>query len=607
MHPERLLLQPGQIRQIAIGLGLHDPDCRTAQLRITVKFLSSGDLRQYFSHIRFEHRNIDDMHRMTYMHPSGFVSYSMIRPPPPTSHTATHKRLPVLVGLHGAGVDADSEMWAHSFDDVADLHAWTVLPSGVTSWCGDDFHQWGWVDAEAALAAIPVWISQTGWIGPLPDTDRLLIAGHSNGGQGAWYALLHHPDRIIAAVIASGYASIQKYVPYSFWYETDPRRTAIIQATLNSYRHELMLENAKGTSVFVQHGSADDNVPVLHARRMVQLANESGVSVQYTERRGEGHWHDGIMTTEPLKQYYRQQLRKDSSRDNELKFDIIVANPADTGSVHGVKIEQLADPGQLGRLRANLTHSQQAHIVTSNIDAFSLTASLITGKTLQINQQIVHYHVSQDGYVNFTMDDMGSWSEQTSEITGSNRLRRQKNQLGNMDALLRSEGRFTIISHDPTTLAVATQISLNFYQYLAADTSIITAPVPDRPVTGNIISVGIGLHVTELPDGFPIVLGPSSIELLGPDHSIRYYDSKTHGLAAIFLSPLDDDRLELMVWGADLPSLQVAARLVPMISGAGQPDFVIMTREMLWKGAGGVLAMGFFDSVWGITKSSFLL
>jgi len=52
--------------------------------------------------------------------------------------------------------------------------------------------------------------------------------------------------------------------------------------------------------------------------------------------------------------------------------------------------------------------------------------------------------------------------------------------------------------------------------------------------------------------------------------------------------------LELDVWGSDARGLEIAARLVPMLTGVGQPDFVIADKTMLEQGAGGVLAMGFF-------------
>jgi hypothetical protein len=41
-----------------------------------------------------------------------------------------------------------------------------------------------------------------------------------------------------------------------------------------------------------------------------------------------------------------------------------------------------------------------------------------------------------------------------------------------------------------------------------------------------------------------------------------------------------------------------------MMTGVGQPDFVVFGESAKWRGIEGVLAMGFFDSNWAITASS---
>lgn len=50
-------------------------------------------------------------------------------------------------------------------------------------------------------------------------------------------------------------------------------------------------------------------------------------------------------------------------------------------------------------------------------------------------------------------------------------------------------------------------------------------------------------------------------------------------MGALFLRPLDGERLELVVWGADVAGLEHAARLVPALTGVGQPDFVILSAK----------------------------
>lgn len=198
------------------------------------------------------------------------ISYAILRAPPQACGSGPDASLPVLLALHGAGLEADDQLVRHALDDLPDLCAWTMLPTGVTPWSGDDWHIWGWEDVEAGIAMIPDWIQQVDWQGPGVDTNRLLVAGHSNGGQGTWNALTHHFDKIVAAAPLSGYSAIQHYVPYTFWRTADPGRTAVVHAAMNSYQHDLLLENPKGIPVLEQHGSADDNVPVYHSRLMNQ-------------------------------------------------------------------------------------------------------------------------------------------------------------------------------------------------------------------------------------------------------------------------------------------------------------------------------------------------
>lgn len=81
-----------------------------------------------------------------YLHPSGIVSYAVIRPPSPSAPCAPSpdNRVPILLALHGAGVEADNPQSKEQYDALPDLCSWLVLPSGVTSWSGDDWRR-SWI------------------------------------------------------------------------------------------------------------------------------------------------------------------------------------------------------------------------------------------------------------------------------------------------------------------------------------------------------------------------------------------------------------------------------------------------------------------------------
>lgn len=178
-----------------------------------------------------------------------------------------------------------------------------------------------------------------------------------------------------------------------------------------------------------------------------------------------------------------------------------------------------------------------------------------------------------------------------------------------MDAVLRTSNGFEVARSSRSVIIdkIALQISRNLCQYFGADTEVVDKPVTYTPQYSNLIRIAVGrdLPASSALD-FPVRNGgPGGIAILGADGLTRVYDYQA-GLGAILLRPLGEDQVELLVWGADEEGLDIAARLVPMLTGVGQPDFVVADRKMLWGGAGEVLAMGYFDHLWNVTSESYL-
>ena len=180
--------------------------------------------------------------------------------------------------------------------------------------------------------------------------------------------------------------------------------------------------------------------------------------------------------------------------------------------------------------------------------------------------------------------------------------------MGNLGAILRTRGEMQVRFAPQSTLPMACQISRNLYQYFGASCDIgpLSKPVSD---TSNVISVLQGPPKNNWATiGHPIVIGSTGVEVEGPSSCIppkKLYPSEP-GLGAIFLVGRSEEKLELRVWGYDTDGLQQALRLIPTLTGVGQPDFVIVRKECAWKGAAGVSAMGFFDSRWKVSNGSYL-
>ncbi|KAF2826244.1 hypothetical protein CC86DRAFT_293338 [Ophiobolus disseminans] len=591
----------GQTRPVAFNATLPNHNVSSVSYDITYRTLNGTPKSTLHVSQNLTHTSIYKPHKVTYLHPGGMVSYAMLRPPAKNATCRTgQSKLPVLLALHGAGLEADSPMVTSALDPVSDLCAWVLFPTGVTPWSGDDWHNWGFADVEAAIAAIPTWINHTGWTGPEIQVSHWIVSGHSNGGQGTWYALAHRPDKIIAAAPVSGYASIQKYVPYELWQPADPRRTAVISGSLNSYRHEMLMANVKGIPIQQQHGEVDDNVPAYNSRFLAQQLYLSGAQSDYNEVPTQNHWWDTVMTTPELVNFYYSQTSNEVALPRKLDdFTLIVGDPGDMGSKGGLKVKLLHDPAQYGKVEV------KGHMIrTTNVMSLELDPT-IWRETVTINGQDLDLGQAntQSGApltISYIGTDRASVTEDHTAM-----IERSGRQLGFMTAILRTRGPFVIRrSTVSNTSQVALQISRNLHQYFQADTLIL--PSPDDPriqnTTGNVITLVIGGGLPDLSSDFPIRVGKMSCFVR--DHQGRRQEYGEAARGAAFLRPLHDERLELVIWGADEEGLRQAARVVPMMTGVGHPDFVIFGKSAKWRGIEGALAMGFFDWKWEVTASS---
>ena len=612
--PTPIKLVPGQTRPLPFRLACVSPMNGRGPVDLEFHYRVEGENNaRVLTYMTWPDpiRDLYAPQKVTYLHPGGIVSYMILRPPSVNAQCAqTNRSVPVMLAFHGAGLEADSNFVREQLDPLPDLCAWVVFPTGVTPWSGDDWHQWGFADVEAAIAAIPDWIETVEWQGPGVDMDRWFVVGHSNGGQGVWYALTHRPDKIIAAAPLSGYSSIQNYVPYTLWHNTDPDKMAVVQSALNTYRHELLLENAKGIPILQQHGEDDDNVPAYHSRLLSQLNEQSGVQSTYSEVPEQGHWWEGVITTTPLRNFYQKHLNgQPENRTLEYPdFTVVSAGHGDMGTKHGVEILRLITPGRLGKVHISFNSiSLGCSIRTSNVQTFRLPS---------LFGHCAFFVVDHDKIPLSTETLLTTW-----DLTGSGWVQnlslpplpqRHGRQLGAMDAILRTDGPFNVVITTETSVVKATalQISRNLCQYFAADT-LITSDHKTALIgsAGNIITIAVGSSIH--PDrmsydypNYPIRTYGDRIQITDIDGSRRtYYNSK--GLAAVFLRPLPAGRLELVVWAATEGTLGLAARLVPMLTGTGQPDFVIVDASASMTGLDGALALGYLGSKWEVSRNSY--
>ena len=142
---ESVNIAAGQSRPLKLALNLKN--LTTAALRFRVKIgFNIGHKADNFStntphHLELHPRSIEEPFKYTFLHPGGIVSYAILRAPSQRACESTKGPLPILLNLHGAGLEADSEQVRHQLDPLPDLRAWVLFPTGVTPWSGDDWRR----------------------------------------------------------------------------------------------------------------------------------------------------------------------------------------------------------------------------------------------------------------------------------------------------------------------------------------------------------------------------------------------------------------------------------------------------------------------------------
>lgn len=172
-----------------------------------------------------------------------------------------------------------------------------------------------------------------------------------------------------------------------------------------------------------QHGSADDNVPVYHSRRMSQLISQADWSSTYSELQEKGHWFDKVMTTSGLSRFYEQTLSKEQKPSLPLNFTIVVSNPASMSSRGGIIFDQLISPNQLGRMLVERDHRTISWTFkTSNILRFHISTLDFEG--------VLPLLVNIDGCsINLLSSSTGAGQSFLRSTDGSWQVRRVQNRM----------------------------------------------------------------------------------------------------------------------------------------------------------------------------------
>ncbi|KAJ7445786.1 hypothetical protein B0H11DRAFT_2086878 [Mycena galericulata] len=518
--------------------------------------------------------------------------------PPLLENIEDRQPQPPILCLHGAGVDIISgTMWIDSLPPQQ--HSWLVTPSGRTSW-GLDWHgpsakdAWGSVDALVEIiAANPAWHARK-----LAPQTPVVLMGHSNGGQGSWYLAARFPDRVLGVVPAAGYIKSQAYVPLLMSRSAhfiDPAVRAILESSLTPDDNDLFLSNLVDTPVLAVHGGNDDNVPVWHSREAVSVleAWSTDGNVTFREDARQLHWYPSILKNDQVQAFIDEVVQSSSlPRPCSKIFTLTVAVPAESGSLHGWKIERLRVPGRLGRLTVDAFTGNQLRIVTSNVDRFSVRADMWDIESLYVDNSLVEFspQMHRHGIITFESVRCRAWKAVPQKATNQASARIQ--------SFLSTSAPFRLVVLDETntqhnSLALRIAHDLNAYHRLDAEIISGYAALPDELEgnMGNILIVG---------DASSPVLAkmlensetPFRVENDRLSLMENTFDDPGLGILFLHPHPQNGDGQVLFILSTDSAGLERAGRLFPIRTGVTVPDWLITSRRAEQIGAGGVIGAG---------------
>lgn len=143
---ERLLVAPYQTRPLVFNITLGIP--LDSVFYVDASYKIHGGHSKMFEkrafQVKFARKSYQETQKVTFLHPAMIVSYCILRPPPPSSICSTRnesRSMPVIIGLHGAGLEADDAQVREMLDAADNVCSWTLFPTGVTRWSGDDWRK----------------------------------------------------------------------------------------------------------------------------------------------------------------------------------------------------------------------------------------------------------------------------------------------------------------------------------------------------------------------------------------------------------------------------------------------------------------------------------
>ncbi|MCS6829452.1 MAG: prolyl oligopeptidase family serine peptidase [Armatimonadota bacterium] len=539
----------------------------------------------------------------------GSVQYYAVLPAQRLSRDSPAPAL--VLTLHGAGVEAIGQVDSYSPKTWATIVAPTNRRPFGFSW-----EEWGRLDALEVLE-----LAQKRW---RTDPYRVYLTGHSMGGHGTWHVGLTHPDRFAAIAPSAGWVSIWTYGTGARLGQreqpadekADPiaaflLRSASPSDTLSLVRNSLM------QGVYVLHGDADEVVPVTESRSMHKSLSPIHRDFEYHEQPGAGHWWDlsdepGVDCVDWMPIFNFFARRRLPTLDSVRQIEFTTMSPGVSASCYWVSVEMQQQ--QMKPSTVNLRYDpgkRRFAGTTSNVARLSLHLEhMKPGAPLSVEldgQAIGNISYPSRERRLWLIRENGHWklsAAPSPALKSPQRYGGFKSVFTNRPVLV--YGTKGTPEENAWALAKARFDSESFWYRGNATFEVIpdTEFQPDRYRDRNVVLYGNA----ETNATWQLLLGDSPVQV--HRGAVHIGDKALSGetLACLFVRPRAGSVTALVgaVAGTGLVGMRLTNRLPYFITGAGVPDCLVLSADMLTKGLEGVLAAGFFGADWSVQSGEFV-
>lgn len=543
------------------------------------------------------------------------VQYYAVNPASPPSPGSAPGAL--FLSLHGASVEAIGQADAYSPKKWGPI----VCPTNRRPY-GFDWEDWGRWDAFEVLS-----LAQARYH---PDPSRIFLTGHSMGGHGTWQLGALFPDRFAAIGPSAGWISFATYASANIPAATNALAGMLSRAAASGDTL-LMATNFLQEGVYILHGSADDNVPVTEARHMQKVLEGFHHDFIYHEQPGVGHWWDisdepgaDCVDWAPLFDFFAHHAIPPDASLRRIQF--VTVNPAVSARSHWVTI--LAQE-----------HPLQPSVVDLQCDPGKrrITGSTTNVARLQLSLPLLvpgaPLHLELDGQ---KIEDI-AWPAAAPKTAGPVLLAARQDDHWQLQAAfppaeknpLRS-GPFREAFRNHMIFVYATQgtgeenaWALRKARYdaetfwyrgngsvaLMSDREWVADLTPkhsrrhESVQANNVILYGNADNNA----AWPVLLATSPVQVRRGQVRVGSHVFSGDDLACLFLQPDPRNKIALVgvVSGSGAPGLRLTERMPYFLSGAGFPDCLVVSPDMLTKGVSGIRAAGFFGLDWQVTTGEF--